>query len=105
MNYGFKRLVFIYETLCELPVAIYRGDSVSTIAELAGVNNISTIYVPDTPNPDLKAMITTLAEDIRTEIVPDIPFVSPDKDPNIGRFFRYWNHTKKLAMQKHGGHD
>ena len=36
MNYSFQRLVFIYETLTELSIPVYRGKTADVLIEMAG---------------------------------------------------------------------
>lgn len=99
MDYGFKRLVFIYETLCELPVTIIHDSTVEGLIRLAENHGCDTIYIPATPNPLLQEITAELKHRIPVVIVDDTPFVSLTKDLDIKRFFRYWNKAKKLAMQ------
>ena len=99
MDYGFKRLVFIYETLCELPITILQGDTVTVLSELVESLQPGAIYIPATPNPELQQRIQQLANRYNVIVVEDVPFVSMNKEPDIKRFFRYWNKAKKIAMQ------
>ena len=46
-----KRILFIYECLLELPVAIHRGDVVSEVAAFARTNHSQTIMTMDSPSP------------------------------------------------------
>ncbi len=104
MDYSFKRLVFIYETLCELPLTILHGSTVETLIGLAQQHDCETIYVPATPNPAIKKIISEIQQQIPVAVIDDTPFISLDKEPDIKRFFRYWNKAKKLAMQSsHSG--
>ncbi len=99
MDYGFKRLVFIYETLCTMPVTIYRGDTVNTLTNIMQDKGSNQLYIPATPNPGLRQRIGELTKIVDTQVIEDVPFVTLDKPPNLGRFFRYWNKAKKRAMQ------
>lgn len=98
MDYGFKRLVFIYETLCELPVTIIHDSTLEGLIRVAENHGYEIIYIPATPNPLLKKITTELKRRMPVIIVDDNPFVSLSKEPDIKRFFRYWNNAKKLAM-------
>ncbi|MEM7027754.1 MAG: hypothetical protein AAF410_05980 [Pseudomonadota bacterium] len=97
MNYSFKRLVFIYESLCELPVTILEGETIDTLNHHANAIHAESIKIPATPNPYLQSMIASL--DFPTEIVNDTPFVKTEKVIKVERFFRYWNIVKKQVMQ------
>ena len=74
-----------------------------TLSLLVKSNNLEVIYVAASPNPELKANIASLSEICSVQMIDDTPFVSPKTEPDIKRFFRYWNKTKKLALQKQGG--
>jgi hypothetical protein len=102
MNYGFKRLVFIYETLIELPLIILRGPQFECLSRLAGQGS-GRILVPATPNPELQRTIDCLRQEFDVEVVNDRPFVSLSPDPDLKRFFRYWKKARKAAMDPGGG--
>ena len=61
MDYGFKRLLFIYETLLELPLTIVRGERFECLSELAGELG-GRILVPATPNAHLQQTIERLQQ-------------------------------------------
>ncbi|MDJ0779427.1 MAG: hypothetical protein QNJ85_16285 [Gammaproteobacteria bacterium] len=102
MDYGFKRLVFIYESLVELPVTILHGDQQTCLARLARQHG-GSIYVPATPNQLLQNRIEHLQRDFDVVEVADTPFVELAREPDLGRFFRYWNKARKAAMSRGGG--
>ena len=102
-GYSFKRLVFIYETLVEMGVEIYRGDTESVLLELVAEND--QLAIPDTPNPELKRIVAALSQQREVDIVADEPFAIIQKEPEYKRFFRYWNKAKQFAMQIDGGVD
>lgn len=97
MGYGFKRLVFIYETLLELNLGIFRGDLVECLGQLARQHG-SRILVPATPNPQLRHTIERLSNEFEVEVIAEQAFVTLPREPDLRRFFRYWNKARKLAM-------
>ena len=99
VNYSLKRLVFIYETLCEMPVDILRGEPASIIRELVP----SSLYVPSTNNPFISAVIRDLKQVTKIEIVEEPPFVKIKKPDDFKRFFQYWKKAERTAFQKNGG--
>ena len=101
VNYSFKRLTFIYETLADLPVEIVRGPYLETLATLASYAD-NTLWVPDTVNPQLTGVIAELAKRFRVNVVEDTPFVHLRKEPDLKRFFRYWKSARKPAMTPGG---
>lgn len=100
MNYGYNRLAFIYETLTQLPVRIYRGKTLNILQELA--ENNAAIYVSDTPNPELKDIIMQLTKLFEVNIIADEPFVTLERPVELKRFFRYWNKARRSAMRING---
>jgi len=101
MHYGFTRLVFVYEALCEMPVDILRGDTVTVLKELAGENG--RIITADTPNSELLQRIGALRQALPVELSREEDFVKLHAAPDLRRFFRYWNKARKSAMQYGGG--
>lgn len=104
MDYGFQRLVFIYEKLCQMKTHIYRGATVSTLIQLAADKNIQNIRVPFSPNPKRQAMIDELlAQGFNVKVIHEKPFVTLKKEPDLKRFFRFWNRARKKALSPNGG--
>ena len=101
LDYSLKRLIFIYETLCELPVDIIRGDTIAVLKELSP----SLIFAP----ASRKTHLVTLSDHVRLvtqlEIIEDDMFVSIPEKTDFKRFFKYWNLAQKTALQKNGGLD
>ena len=100
MHYGLKRRVFIYESLCQLPVEIYVGDTATCLAQLA--QDGQDIVTGKTPNPALKAIMATLREKTKLSAIADDAFVQMDSPPDLRRFFKYWNKAKKHAFSYDG---
>tara|TARA_B110000971_G_C20031740_1_gene511761 strand:+ start:853 stop:1284 length:432 start_codon:yes stop_codon:yes gene_type:complete len=103
MEYGLKRRVFLYETLLDLPVEIYAGDTLETLKKLAEATGASHIRTAATPNPQLSHIMDALATTVKLERVADEAFVNLPEQDNLRRFFKYWNKAKKLAFQPDGG--
>ena len=100
-NYSLKRLIFIYETLCELPVDIIHGTTLDAIYELAP----STLYIPASNNPVIASIITSLATVVSVKKVEDEPFAVIKKLGDHRRLFQYWNKAAKTAFLTNGGVD
>lgn len=98
-DYSLKRLIFIYETLCELQVEVIRGETLAVISTLAP----STLYVPETHNPRLLALVQDLATRMPLETVPEEPFALLHKAGDVRRFFQYWKKAEKTAFQANAG--
>ena len=99
MGYGFQRLVFIYETLCEMGVEILRGPTVDSIAERARLAEASVVHVPTSLNPTLQAKINALRAHVRVEEVSETPFVHFDQPPKLRRFYGYWKKARPHLMR------
>jgi hypothetical protein len=98
-GYSLKRLIFIYETLCELEVDILRGDTQKILQQI----NPSIVYIPHTNNPLLLQQIDSIRERVSIEMVTDDTFVNLKKNIKFNRFFQYWRMAEKKAFLIHGG--
>ena len=98
-DYSFKRLVFIYETLCQLPVDIIQGNTVEVISQL----NPSILYIPEANNPELLDLINSLKTIVTTRIIQDEIFSVIKKPYNFKRFFQYWKKAEKSVFLYNAG--
>lgn len=98
-NFSLKRLIFIYETLCELPIEIIQGRTLGVIRELAP----STLIVPSTNNPLIASTIKALKTIVSVQIVPDKEFAVIKNPSNFHSFFQYWKKIEKSAFLHNGG--
>lgn len=103
MDYGFHRCLFIYESLCQLSLTVYRGSLAQTLLALMAEQGADTLFMPETPNPQLQAVARQIEQQHTLVVVPDVPFVHLKHKPDLKRFFRYWNKAKKQALQPNGG--
>lgn len=98
-NYSLKRLVFIYETLCELPVDIIAGRTAEVVREFSP----SALYVPATNNPLIAESMRDLVAIAPVHTIEDEAFVVFKKPVQFRRFFQYWNKAEKTAFLMDGG--
>jgi hypothetical protein len=98
-NFSLKRLIFIYETLCELPIEIIQGQTLSVVRELAP----SSLIVPATNNPLIASTIETLKAIVSVQIVSDKEFSVTKNTSNFQSFFQYWKKVEKSAFLHDGG--
>ena len=102
---GLRRQIFIYESLLDLEVTIIRGAASKVLPVVARRDQATQLFVPDTPNPlinqELLKVKTALAG-MTVKLVPERPFVQLDVQPDLGRFFRYWNKARKQALRRGG---
>ena len=99
MAYSFQRLVFIYETLCEMNIEIIRGDTVESLIALARDVGADTICVADSANPAIQALVDRLQASMAVRVVNDQPFVALDRPPSLRRFFAYWKSARTTLMR------
>lgn len=98
-NYSLKRLVFIYETLCELPIDIIAGRTAEVVREFSP----SALYVPATNNPLIAETMRDLVAIAPVHTIEDEAFVVFKKPVQFRRFFQYWNKAEKTAFLMNGG--
>jgi len=94
-GYSLKRLVFIYELLADLNVTCIQGE---TAQVLEGYSQGRDIFIPETPNPYFKAIISELRDNHNVTVAADVPLVIVPDDVDLRRFFRFWNKAKKSAL-------
>ena len=100
-NFSLKRLIFIYETLCELGIEIICGDIAVIINELAP----RKLYVAKSNNQLISKQISMLKSVTQIEEIDDEAFAKITKPADYRRFFQYWNKAEKSAFQQNGGAD
>jgi len=100
-SYSLRRLAFIYETLCQMPLVPAKGNIFAHIESLAPAK-IKTFF---TANRQIKQMIDKLSSSYEVEIIKPQPFVILAEDKQYKRFFSYWNQAQKTAFLNNGGLD
>lgn len=101
LNYSVKRLVFIYETLCALPIDIIYSDTFTGLQ----LFNPSLIYIPSSNQPKLRQITEQLASKHRVCIIEDEVFVDIPLTVDFKRFFPYWKKAVDSASKPNGGSD
>lgn len=97
-NFSLKRLVFIYETLCDLPIKIISGNTLDVLKQLEP----SIIYIPYTNNNFVKNIVHQLSGLVKIKMIEDESFVVLPKKLNFKRFFKYWNSAQKTTFMLNG---
>ncbi len=94
-GYSLKRLVFIYETLCTMPVEIIYGATNDVI------NNIAPkkIITPFSADLSIINLISNISKQFEVEFVYQTAFAQIDDSFEFKRFFKYWNKAKKTALK------
>ena len=99
---SFKRIVFIYECLLELPVVIRRGDVTEEVIKFAQEHNATEIVTPDSPSPRHGQIIRSIERQqpsLKVIIAEDYPFIDYNGHIDLKRFSRYWRKAEKYAMK------
>ena len=99
-NYGMKRLIFIYETLCELGIPIYRGDTEEVAITLMQEHQAEQLLIANTHNPELLHIIKNLSNSINLRVTDEDAFVSLEREPKLKRFFGYWKKAKPVLLRQ-----
>jgi len=96
-RYSLKRLQFITETLIEMNVPIYRGDTCACLKTLAAETGANQIRTADSPDPAIEQCATNLRESLDVVVVKDDGFL-PELDGEFHRFFKFWDKVKKPLL-------
>ena len=99
-HYTLKRLVFIYESLCEANIPIIAGNTLEVLHQISP----KQIFIPNTQDSMIVQLSQSIAQHYPTELVHDIALCTPPEDLKTHRFFKYWNAIKHQALQHNGGH-
>ena len=97
-RYSLKRLVFIYETLLDLPLEIIQGNTLDILSE----ENFDHIVIPYSGDQVLKTLFSKIEKIKTVQYLFETSFVKIDRTVEFKRFFKYWNHAKKTAFLING---
>jgi hypothetical protein len=100
-NWSLKRLVFLYESLCDLKVEILRGDTELIFNQFSNLK----IYVAESADPVTRAQIQSVAKTRPVQIVPNQIFAEFKSYKEPQRFFQYWKKIEASALKIDGGID
>ena len=89
-GWGLKRILWVYETLLELPAEIHRGPTIPTLTALIADGLTTGVVTVDTPDPWLRDRIGELRRVTTVDIVPAPCFVELTGKTDLKRFSRYW---------------
>ncbi len=95
-----KRMVFLYECLLDLDVAIYRGDVAGQVRAFANQHGATTIVTMQTPAPRFATIVADLRTTHTVEVCSDEPFVEAPADIDIARFSRYWTKVRGDVLRQ-----
>lgn len=95
--WSFKRQLFIYESLCELPVTIWQGDTCQVLLELSQTTSFDEIRVQTALDPILQQLIRQASALLPTLVQTPYPqlFAEYQLKP-CQRFHAYWKQVAPL---------
>ena len=92
-----KRILFIYESLLELPVVIRRGQVAREILTFAEEHNQQMVVTMGSISPGFERICRQLRKyGLQVYIYEEEPFINLPQEPDLRRFSRYW----KLARRQ-----
>ncbi len=96
-----KRLVFIAESLQEMPPAlpIAAGDPAAEILAAAQAHGSTHVLALRTPDPRLQAAALTIAQQLPVVWLDPPPFAAGVREGDLKRFSRYWQRAQGSALQ------
>ncbi|MAI12721.1 MAG: hypothetical protein CMM15_01780, partial [Rhodospirillaceae bacterium] len=84
-RYSLKRLVFIYETLLDLPLEIIHGNTLNILSE----ENFDHIVIPYSGDHVLKTLFSKIEKIKTVQYLFETSFVNLDRTVEFKRFFKY----------------
>ena len=93
-----KRLVFLYESLLELPVTIRRGDVAAEVARFAEERGATHVVTTDSPAPRFAGLARSLSRNLPVTVLDEPAFVQPTGPLDLRRFSRYWQRVAVQAL-------
>ena len=99
---GLKRVVFLYESLLEMPVSIRRGDVAKEVVAFALEHGATRIVTSESVSPRFVTTCEAIGKNMpsgsRLEVVKVEPFVEVEGRLDLKRFWRYWQVVKHKAF-------
>jgi deoxyribodipyrimidine photo-lyase len=93
-----KRIVFIYESLLDLPVVIQRGDPAAVVAAFAAGHQADGVVTSNTPAPRFAAIRRALEQHYPVQVLEAEPFIRYKGRIELKRFSRYWQTAERYAF-------
>ena len=98
--WGPGRITFIEECLAELPVTVRRGDPAAIVPAFAAEHGARRVALTYSPDPRMKWLAKGFAATLTVEVIQPEPFVDLRREPDLGRFSRYWKSAEKALMAR-----
>lgn len=93
-----KRVVFLYESLLELPVVIRRGDVAEEVAAFAREYGAARVVTTGSPSPRFGEICAALRASLPVEVLEPEPFLPSSAGRlNLRSFSSYWRSAERYA--------
>lgn len=97
---GSNRQAFIEECLAELPVEVRRGDPAAVVPAFAAERGMTRVALTYSPDPRIKQLAQGFAATLGVDVLVPEPFVDLAREPDLGRFSRYWRSAEKALLAR-----
>lgn len=95
-----KRIVFMYETVIQLPVTIRKGNVIKELLEFTKEHGANRIVTTPSPSPLFAQYVNALEKrGVQIELLEEQPFVDYDGRIDLKRFSRYWRTVEQYAFK------
>lgn len=88
-HFGFNRLRFLYDTLCDIDAEIYQGDTLTTLKILHDEIRPAQLITVQALYPELKEIQQKSQQQLDLTLLPYLHLVPPPKR-KLRRFFAFW---------------
>jgi hypothetical protein len=95
---SFKRIVFLYECLLEMPVTIRRGDVVAEVMNFVRECEADCLLTMESVSPRWRQHCQQLSQQMKVQALPVEPFIRYEGHIDLKRFSRYWRVAEKFAF-------
>lgn len=96
---SFKRVLFIYECLLEMPVTIRRGDVAGEVAAFAAEHGATGVVTAFSPSPRFGLIAREIEKSYPIEVLPEDPFLDYPGEFDLRRFSRFWRQAESYAYR------
>ncbi len=97
-GYSLKRVMFLYESLLELPVSIRQGNTEEVVSSFAAERGAQRILTSASVQPWIRRVVERLRARWSVEVVPEAPFLDGPEPSDLTRFARFWRQVEPYAF-------
>lgn len=93
-----KRVVFLYESLLELPVEIHLGQTVAEVLAFAKEHQADGIVTMMSESVGFHRRVQQLRAHLPVQVLSDRAIVDDEQAYDLRRFMRFWNQVRETAL-------